>query len=67
MTAIPYREALLAATSWPADHLDDPHLAVVDMRGSIKRLGIGDQSEVIVSEWESDPGNPIEKGEGQGT
>jgi len=36
MAAIPSRAALLAETSWLADHLGDPGLAVVDIRGSIK-------------------------------
>lgn len=36
MAAAPSRSALLAETSWLADHLGDPRGAVVDIRGSIK-------------------------------
>src|SRR5438093_13145155 len=36
MLAIPSRGALLVETSWLAQHLGDPGLAVVDVRGSIK-------------------------------
>lgn len=36
MAPIPSRASLLADTSWLADHLGDPRLAVVDIRGSIK-------------------------------
>jgi thiosulfate/3-mercaptopyruvate sulfurtransferase len=35
MPAIP-RAALLVETAWLADHLEDPRLVVVDIRGSIK-------------------------------
>ncbi len=36
MPAIPSRASLLVETSWLAEHLGDPQLSIVDIRGSIK-------------------------------
>src|ERR671935_2910364 len=46
MTAGFLRARLLAETGWLAAHLDDPQVRVVDMRGYVRTVDLGDGRQV---------------------
>src|SRR5438067_13319371 len=46
MTGASPRDRLLAETAWLAAHLDDPQVRVVDMRGYVRIVDLGDGRQV---------------------
>src|SRR6059058_2878506 len=46
MTGTSPRDGLLAETGWLAAHLDDPQVRVVDMRGYVRTVDLGDGRQV---------------------